>query len=79
MATHLRQTLGDYCKMTDVGQILLGFQPDNPVTFDIKNFVLSGLKDNQVEGKAIKDHWEHLAKLHETCLMCKPSGDTTDD
>ncbi|MCI45031.1 hypothetical protein A2U01_0066270, partial [Trifolium medium] len=32
-----RRTMGDYCRRTDAGQISMGFQPANPVTFDIKN------------------------------------------
>lgn len=35
---------------TDAGLISLGFQHANPVTFDINNFVLSGLRDNPFEG-----------------------------
>ena len=29
------QTFGDYCRCTDADQISPGFQPTNPVTFDI--------------------------------------------
>lgn len=39
----VRQTLGDYCRRTDVRHISPGFQLTNLVTFDIKNYVLSGL------------------------------------
>ncbi|MCI44256.1 hypothetical protein A2U01_0065495, partial [Trifolium medium] len=35
-----RRTMGDYCRRTDAEQISMGFQPANPVTFDIKNMVL---------------------------------------
>ncbi|MCI75825.1 hypothetical protein A2U01_0097094, partial [Trifolium medium] len=42
-----RRTMGDYCRRTDARQISMGFQPENPVTFDIKNTVLTGLRDNQ--------------------------------
>ncbi|KAK2454451.1 hypothetical protein QL285_002009 [Trifolium repens] len=48
-----RRTMGDYCRRTDAGQISMGFQPANPVTFDIKNTVLSGLRENQFDGSAI--------------------------
>lgn len=37
-------TMWDYCKRTDEGQILRGFVPTGPANFDIKNYVLSGLR-----------------------------------
>lgn len=52
--------MGDYCRRTNGGHISLGFQLANPITNDIKNFVLSGLKDNSFNGQAIKDTWEHI-------------------
>lgn len=70
--------MGDYCRKTGVGQISLGFQLANPVNFDINNYVLSGLKDNSSDGKAIRDPWEHLTKFFKTCLMCKPNEVTND-
>ncbi|GAU10391.1 hypothetical protein TSUD_422810, partial [Trifolium subterraneum] len=71
-----RRTMGDYCRRTDTGQISMGFQPANPVTFDIKNTVLSGLRDNQFDGSAIRDPWAHLERFYETCTMCRPEGYT---
>lgn len=53
MANPPRQTMRDYSRRTNVGQISLGFQPVNLVSFDIKNCVLSGLRDNMFDGKAI--------------------------
>lgn len=58
-----RQTLKDYCRRIDVGQVPLGFQPANPRTFDIKNFILSSLRDDPFDGQAIRDPWEHLVKF----------------
>lgn len=55
-----RQTMEDYCKRTDTGRISLGFQLANPVTFNIKNVVLVGLRDNQFDGSVIRDPWVHL-------------------
>lgn len=55
MTTPSRQTMGDYCRRTDVGQISLGFQPPNLVTFNIKNYVLSGLRENIFDGQAVRD------------------------
>ncbi|KAK2436917.1 hypothetical protein QL285_021877 [Trifolium repens] len=71
-----RRTMGDYCRRTDAGQISMGFQPANPVTFDIKNTVLSGLRENQFDGSAIRDPWAHLENFYETCTMCHPDGFT---
>lgn len=36
MGNLLWHTMGDYCKRIDVGQIYLEFQPDNPITFNVK-------------------------------------------
>lgn len=64
-----QQTMEDYCKKTDVGQISLGFQPTNPVTFDVKILVLLGLRDKWFDEQAIKDPREHMARFYETCSM----------
>lgn len=75
-----RHTLGDYCRCTNTDQISWGFQPTNPMTFDIKNFVLQYLRDNMLNGQAIHDPWEHLAMFYEICSMCKLAGaDITND
>ncbi|MCI74189.1 hypothetical protein A2U01_0095453, partial [Trifolium medium] len=42
-----RRTLGDYRQRNDGEMTNLGFQPANPVAFDIKNTVLSALKEDQ--------------------------------
>lgn len=68
-----KETLRDYNTRTDAGHISLGFQPANPVTFDIKNYVLPSLRVNPFGGQAIRDPWEHLARFYETCLICKPN------
>lgn len=74
-----RQTLRDYCRRIDFIHICLGFQPTNPITFDIKTFARTNSKENLFDGQEIRYHWEHLAKFYETCLMCKPSGDINED
>lgn len=56
MANPTRQTMGDYYRSTDVGQISLGFQMTSPVTFNIYNVVLASLRDNKFDGSAIRDH-----------------------
>ncbi|PNY08906.1 hypothetical protein L195_g005444 [Trifolium pratense] len=42
-----RRTLGDYGQRNNGETANLGFQPANPVAFDIKNTVLSALKEDQ--------------------------------
>lgn len=44
MTNPLSPTMGDYYRSTGTGHIALGFQPANPITFDINFFVLSGLR-----------------------------------
>lgn len=73
MAAAPPQTLGDYCKRTDEGQVSKGFVPKNPANFDIKNYTLSGLRDNLFDGNTIRDLWEHLTRFYETTSMCRPS------
>ncbi|PNX62522.1 hypothetical protein L195_g061186, partial [Trifolium pratense] len=41
-----RRTLGDYGRRDNDALANQGFQPANPVSFDIKNTVLSALKEN---------------------------------
>lgn len=50
-----QQTLRDYCRRIDTRHISLRFQPTNHVTFDIKNFLILGLKENSFNGKEIRD------------------------
>ncbi|MCI17422.1 hypothetical protein A2U01_0038569, partial [Trifolium medium] len=45
-----RRTLGDYRQRNDDEIANLGFQPVNPVAFDIKNTMLSSLKEDQYSG-----------------------------
>ena len=79
MGDEQRITMGDYCKRTDTDQISLGFQPANPANFDIKGNVLTGLQENQFDGRANNDPWDHLAKFSETCQIQKVSESVTDD
>jgi hypothetical protein len=50
MAIRPRRTLGDYGQRANGTVANLGFQPANPVAFDMKNSVLSALKENQYAG-----------------------------
>ncbi|MCI76161.1 hypothetical protein A2U01_0097430, partial [Trifolium medium] len=63
--------MGDYCKRSDAKQISLVFRPANPVNFDIKGNVLAGLRENQFDGRAKRDPWDHLTQFSETCQIQK--------
>ncbi|MCI23011.1 hypothetical protein A2U01_0044189, partial [Trifolium medium] len=63
----------------DADQISLGFVPANPVNFDIKGNVLAGLRENQFDGRANKDPWDHLTHVSETCQIQKVLKHVTED
>lgn len=71
-------TMGDYCKRTDEGWVSIGFVPTYPANFDIKNYVLLGLRDNLFKRNTIRDSWEHLAHFYKTASMCRPAEVTED-
>ena len=71
--------MGDYCKRSDAEQISLGFRPANPVNFDIKGNVLAGLRENQFDGRANRDPWDHLTQFSETCQIQKVPDHITED
>lgn len=48
------------------------------MSFDIKNYVLQGMQDYSFDEKAIRNPWEHLAKVYGTYFMCKPTDVTND-
>ncbi|MCI41166.1 putative athila retroelement ORF1 protein, partial [Trifolium medium] len=79
MGDQPRRTMGNYCKRTDADQISLGFVLANPVNFDIKGNVLVGLRENQFDGHANKDPWDHLTHFSETCQIQKVPENVTDD
>ncbi|MCI70812.1 hypothetical protein A2U01_0092075, partial [Trifolium medium] len=64
-------TMGDYCKRFDAEQISVEFRSANPVNFDIKGNVLAGLRENQIDGRANRDLWDHLTQFSETCQIQK--------
>ncbi|XP_050915571.1 uncharacterized protein LOC127130642 [Lathyrus oleraceus] len=78
MEIPLRQKMGDYCRRNHVGKINFGFQLAKPVTFDLKNYVFLGLRDNLFDREVIRDPWKRLACFYETCSMYKPDGVTDD-
>ncbi|MCI28073.1 hypothetical protein A2U01_0049273, partial [Trifolium medium] len=67
-----RRTLGDYGQPNDVGVANLGFQPANPVAFDIKNTVLSALKEDQYSGAESQCPNLHLGRFYEACDYTDP-------
>ncbi|MCI42893.1 hypothetical protein A2U01_0064130, partial [Trifolium medium] len=69
----------DYCKRSDAKQISLGFRPANPVNFDIKGYVLAGLRENQFDRRANRDSWDHLTQFFETCQIQMVSDHITED
>ncbi|MCI61079.1 putative athila retroelement ORF1 protein, partial [Trifolium medium] len=74
-----RRTMGDYCKRSDREQISLGFRPAHPINFDIKGNVLAGLRENQFDGRANRDPWDHLTQFSETCQIQKVPDHITED
>ncbi|GAU28118.1 hypothetical protein TSUD_295550 [Trifolium subterraneum] len=69
-----RRTLGDYGQTTGGHNPNLGFQPVNPVSFDIKNTVLSALKENQFSGSESECPNIHLARFYEACGYTDPTS-----
>jgi len=74
-----RPKLGDYglanhrCRLTHV------FQPANPIAFDIKTYVLNGIRNKQFDGTDSMSPHEHLIHFAETCEFCVPPATVTDD
>jgi hypothetical protein len=66
------RTLGDYRQRNNAGNANLGFQPINPVSFDIKNTVLNALKENQYTGAETQCPNLHLEHFYEACGYTDP-------
>ncbi|MCI35052.1 hypothetical protein A2U01_0056273, partial [Trifolium medium] len=49
-----------------------GFQPANPVTFDIKNTVLTALKENPYSGSESQCPNLHLSSFYDACDYTDP-------
>ncbi|PNY16023.1 hypothetical protein L195_g012732, partial [Trifolium pratense] len=56
-----------------------GFQPANPVSFDIKNTVLSALKENPYSGAESQCPNLHLSHFYEACDYTDPPGVSESD
>jgi len=64
-----RITLGEYGRLDNLEEISLGFQPVNPVVFDIKTNVLINLKTNQFAGIESVDCNAHLTLFLEVQII----------
>ncbi|PNX63853.1 hypothetical protein L195_g061828, partial [Trifolium pratense] len=69
-----RRTLGDYGRRDNDALANQGFQPANPVSFDIKNTVLSALKENPYSGSESQCPNLHLSHFYEACDYTDPPG-----
>ncbi|MCI33849.1 putative athila retroelement ORF1 protein, partial [Trifolium medium] len=69
-----RRTLGDYGRRDNDALANQGFQPANPVSFDIKNTVLSALKENPYSGSEAQCPNLHLSHFYEACDYTNPPG-----
>lgn len=72
------QTMREYCKRTNKGKVSREFIPKDPANFDIKNSVLSGLRDNPFDRNVVRYLLEHLTRFYETTSICKPTDFTED-
>jgi hypothetical protein len=71
-----RRTLGDYGQWNDGQLANLGFQPANPVNFDIKNSVINALKEDQYSGAESQCPNLHLGRFYEACDYTDPPNIT---
>jgi len=69
-----RVTLGDYGILDNLDEVAQGFQPVNPVFFNINNSVPTALKDNQYSSKEDEDCNIHLTDFLEACNTINPEG-----
>ncbi|CAJ2663170.1 unnamed protein product [Trifolium pratense] len=69
-----RRTLGDYGRGANGDQELRGFQPANPVTFDIRSSVIKALKENKFSGADSECPNLHLSNFLDVCDYTDPPG-----
>ncbi|MCH92537.1 putative athila retroelement ORF1 protein, partial [Trifolium medium] len=69
-----RRTIGDYGQRNNGEVANQDFQPTNPVTFDIKNTVLTALKENQYSVSESQCPNLHLSHFYEACDYTDPPG-----
>ncbi|GAU44809.1 hypothetical protein TSUD_292020 [Trifolium subterraneum] len=75
----LRRTLGDYGQRNNGEIANLGFQPANPVTFDIKNTVINALKEEQYSGAEAQCPNLDLSHFYDACDLTGPPGISDSD
>jgi len=74
-----RITLRDYGRLDNFDEVSLGFQPTNPVVFDIKNSVMMNLKSNKFSGKETEDCKADLKHFMDACSTINPTGVSESD
>jgi len=79
MREYRRITLGYYGRLDNLDEVSLGFQPANPVVFDIKNIVMVNLKSNQFSGMETEDFNAHLTHFLDACSTINPAGVSESD
>ncbi|KEH15837.1 hypothetical protein MTR_0503s0010 [Medicago truncatula] len=72
-------TLGDYGRLDNLDEVLLGFQPANFVVFNIKNNVMLNLKYNQFSCKESEECNAHLTHFMDACSKINPAGVSESD
>jgi len=74
-----RIPLGDYMRLDNIIEVTHGFQPANPIRFDIKHSFLFALRDNQFRGSETEDGIVHLNHFSEACITINPTWVTKSD
>ncbi|CAJ2646353.1 unnamed protein product [Trifolium pratense] len=69
-----RRTLGDYGRGANGDQDFRGFQPANPVAFDIRSSVIKALKENKFSGADSECPNLHLSNFLDVCDYTDPPG-----
>ena len=73
MGEEHRVTLGDYGRLGNLEEVSLGFQPANPLVFDIKNIVMMNLESNPFSGKEREDYNTRLKHFLDACNTINPA------
>lgn len=66
-------------RLDNLDEVAKGFQPANLVFLDIKNSVLTVLKENQYSSKEDEDCNIHLTNFLEACNTINPKGVSESD
>jgi len=68
------RTIVDYGRLHNLDKVSLGFQPANPMMFEIKNTVIMNLKTNQFSSKETEDCNAHLTHFMDAYGIINPAG-----